>query len=383
MNRIKPKGGEVQYLPVSITFGESRPEWRYSMFWYNKDHNEHTKKYHVFYYPYVFVNPFVTGWKCSRKKDFPDAGYIVSDSGGYQLGVGTKGTKASSLDVLRWQEKIADIAFTLDTPAYSYKSEVDGYRYYTDKHFNRCMEVSNRNAVKMFGHQENEKMELWAVIQGGNYNDLKKWYANLSKDCTFPGYSVPIASTSVPRRKESWLSQLKFAKEINTNFHFLGKCEPLMVATLAKLAQKTGNYYTYDTTSAATGLMLGKYTEPYFLSALNFTKHKDSVDFPPDSKLPCDCPVCRNLTVQQMISGYYTLFLHNVYVRKRFNDYVNIMVQDDDIFNNIINRLLSQRAVYRKNKDYYKDRINNIVFDEPIKYSSVSDFVGKEEFEWV
>jgi len=376
MNKISG----CRYLPVSITF--NKPEWRYSMFWYKKDYNEHTKKYHCFYYDSVFVNPFVTGWKCSREKDFPQAKYVVSDSGGYQLGAHTKGTKASSLDVLRWQENICDVGFTLDVPAYSYVSEKAGYQYYTDEHFNRCMKVSNANAVKMQSHQENEKMELWGVIQGGNYDNLKRWYDNLAKDCTFPGYSIPIASTSTPRHKESWLSQLKFAKELDTNFHFLGKCEPLMVITLAKLAQKTGKYYTYDTTSAATGLMLGKYTEPYFLSALNFTKHKDCVNFPPDSPLPCDCPVCQKFNVQQMIDGYYTLFLHNVYVRKRFNDYVNVMVQDDDVFNNLLNRILAQRSVYKKDKDVYKDKINNIVFDEPVKHKTVSDFVGKEEYEW-
>ena len=376
----KPQPKKVYYLPVSITFG--KPEWRYRMYWYKKDYNEYTKKYQEFYYPHVFVNPFVTGWKCNREKDFPQAKYIVSDSGGYQLGVHTKGTKTSCLDVLRWQENIADIGFTLDTPSFSYESEVATYRYYTEDHFKRCMEVSNKNAIKMFGAQENEKMELWAVIQGGKYDDLKMWYDDLGKACDFKGYCVPVASTSVPRKNEYWLSQLNFAKEVNTNFHFLGKCEPLLVATIAKLAQKTGKYYTYDTTSAATGLMLGKYTDPFFLMGLNFTKKKETVNFDMDGPPPCDCPVCQKHTVKEMITEYALLFLHNVYARKRFNEYIVGMVQDDEVFNNLLNKLLDIKTVYRKNKDMFKEGINNLVYDEPIKQSTVSEYVGTEEFNW-
>ena len=59
------------YMPVSITF--SKTVWRYCMHWYKKDYNEHTQKYHYFYYPMVFVSPFVTGMDTSREKDFPQA----------------------------------------------------------------------------------------------------------------------------------------------------------------------------------------------------------------------------------------------------------------------------------------------------------------------
>ena len=329
-----------------------------------------------YYYPYVFVSPFVTGLDTNREKDFPEAKYIVADSGGYQIGVHRKGVNVSVLDVLRWQEKIADVAFTVDIPAYSYESEVESYRYYTQDYFERCMLRSNENAWKMLEAKENPKMQLWGVVQGGNYNDLKKWYKHLTKEHTFKGYTLPMASTFTPKSNEDFFGQLHFAKEVDTNFHFLGRCEPLLVIILAKMAQVTGHYYTYDTATAATGLMLGKYHDPLFLSSLNFgNKNLDSqVKFDKEGSPPCDCPVCNQHTVNEMINGYFTLFLHNVYVRKRFNDYINVMVQDDDIFRELVNKFTNLQPRYQKRKKKLKEEINQLIFGEKKTTGGIDDY---------
>ena len=356
----------TKYMPVSITF--NRADWRFVMPWYKNN------KY--FYYGYVFVSPFVTGLETTREKDFPEAKYIVADSGGYQIGVHRKGVNVSVLDVLRWQEKIADVAFTVDVPVHSYESAVEKYRHYTDEYFERCLRVSNDNAWKMLEAQENQKMELWGVVQGGNYKDLKKWYDDLTKEHTFKGYTLPVASTYTPKVKEDLFGQLQFAKEVDTNFHFLGRCEPLLVLILAKLSQQTGRYYTYDTATAATGLMLGKYHDPLFLSSLNFgNKNIDKqVKFDKDGPPPCDCPVCSQHTVDEMINGYFTLFLHNVYVRKRFNDYINVMVKDDDIFNELLNKFLSLQPRYQKQKKELKAKVNQLVFEEKKKTGDIDAY---------
>jgi len=355
-------------MPVTITF--SRPDWRYVMHWY-KDNP-------YYFYPYAFVSPFVTGLDTSREKDFPEAKYIVADSGGYQIGVHRKGINVSVLDVLRWQESIADVAFTVDVPVYSYESETDGYKYYTDEYFERCMKASNKNAWKMIETQENQKMQLWGVVQGGNYDDLQKWYKDLTKNHTFKGYTFPMASTFTPKHKEDWISQLQFAKEVGTNFHFLGRCEPILVVVIAKLAQITGKYYTYDTATAATGLMLGKYHDPVFLSSLSFSKKKPeaAVKFDMKGKPPCDCPVCAKHTVEEMINGYFTLYLHNVYVRKRFNDYINVMVQDDDVFKEMVNKYTMIHSRYRdKDKQrIIKQKIYNLIFEEKISEGGIESF---------
>jgi len=356
----------ITYLPVSVTF--SKPKWHDGMFWH-KDNP-------YFYYPYVFVSPFVTGMDTTREKDFPDAKHITADSGGYQIAMRRKGIKVSALDVLRWQENIADVAFTVDIPPYSYESEVEGYHYYTNDYFERCMIESNKNAWKMLEAQENPKMELWGVIQGGNYQDLEKWYNNLTKEHEFKGYTFPVDSTFVTRARDDFFGQLQFAKDLDTNFHFLGRCEPLLVMILAKLSQVTKRYYTYDTATAAMGLMLGKYHDPYFLSSLSFGKNKpdDLVKFEMDGPPPCDCPVCSKHTVKEMIEGYYTLFLHNVYVRKRFNDYVSVMVQDDDVFHELLSKYMRLQSRYKKQKDLLMEKIDNLIYGSERKTGGISGY---------
>ena len=361
-------------MPVTVTF--NRPDWRYAMHWYKKDYNEITEKQHYFFYPNVFVSPFVTGLGTTREKDFPQATHIVADSGGYQLGVHRK-TNASLLDVLRWQESIADVAFTVDVPAYSYENEIKEQRHYTKEFFERAMIQSNSNAWKMLEAQNNPKMELWGVVQGANYVHQMKWYKALTKEHTFKGYTFPMASTFSPKDEEDWISQLQFAKDVGTNFHFLGRCEPLLVMVFAKLSQITKKYYTYDTATAATGLMLGKYHEPYYMSSLSFSKKnpKTAVKFDMDGPPPCDCPVCSKHTVKEMIDGYFTLYLHNVYVRKRYNEYINVMVQDDEVFSELLNKALNLQPRYRKNKKEITDRIMSLVYEDELKHKNISNYL--------
>jgi hypothetical protein len=142
------------------------------------------------------------------------------------------------------------------------------------------------------------------------------------------------------------------------------------------MAHKFKRFYTYDTSSAAMGLMMGKYHDPYYLSSLSYTKKNiaEQVKFDLDGPNPCDCPVCQKHTVNEMINNYYPMLLHNVYVRKRWNDYVNVMVKDDECFDDVINKILRLQPVYQKNKELYKDNINTLIYDEPKKQGGVESF---------
>ena len=358
----------THYLPVSITLPQN---WNVAEHWHKAN------KY--FYYGQIFVSPFVTGMKTTREKDFPEAEYVVADSGGYQFTSDKAPPKVSALDVLRWQEGIADVGFTLDIPAYSYKSRVKEYTHYTKDVFDKYMKLSNDNAWSMLEAQENKKFQLWAVCQGSTYKDIKRWYEHLTKEHTFPGYTFPMSSTVTRRYAtgdvgDDWLGQLRFAKEVGTNFHFLGRSEPLLVLVYAKLAQKMKKLYTYDTASAAMGLMQGKYTMPFFLSALNFTKTTEPVKLDKDAHPGCSCPVCQKHTVGEIIKTYGLLLLHNVWVRVEWNKLVSGFVQDDDIFDDLVNKMLRLQPTYKKNIDKYKEGINNLIYDEPLKTEKVSSF---------
>jgi len=353
------------YLPVSITLPQN---WSVAEHW-RKDNP-------YFFYDNVFVSPFVTGMKTTRKKDFPEASLVYADSGGYQFASHKAPKNISVLDILRWQESIADVAFTLDYPAYSYISESDNIIYYPEKDFLKNMEHSNKNAWLMLEAQENPNMQLWGVVQGGNGTDQKRWYDALTKEHTFPGYTFPMSSTITPRAKDDWVSQLKFAKEVGTNFHFLGRSEPLLVLVIAKLAQKMKKFYTYDTASAAMGLMQGKYTMPFFLSALNFTKKNltDQVKLDMNEHPGCSCPVCQKHTVGEIINTYGLLLLHNVWVRVEWNKLCNGFVKDDDIFNDLVNKILRLQPTYKKQKEKYKQDINNLIYDETKKSEGVKTY---------
>ena len=86
-----------------------------------------------------------------------------------------------------------------------------------------------------------------------------------------------------------------------------------------------------------------------------------------------ECTIPEADTVKEMIEGYFTLYLHNVYVRKRYNEYINVMVQDDEIFSEILNKALNLQPRYRKNKKEIKDRINNLIYGSKLKHEHIND----------
>jgi hypothetical protein len=50
------------------------------------------------------------------------------------------------------------------------------------------------------------------------------------------------------------------------------------------------------------------------------------------------------------------------------------MVQDDEIFDDLINKLLRAQPVYQKNKEQYKEGINNLIYDEAKKSGGIDAF---------
>ena len=115
-----------------------------------------------YFYGNMLVTPFVTGMDI-RRRDFgsdADKLTIFADSGGYQII--TMNKKIEPIAVLLWQERIADVAFTLDVPPHS------GGQEYSDDWFRKCMLKSNENADVMWRFKNNDDMQLWGVVQGRN-----------------------------------------------------------------------------------------------------------------------------------------------------------------------------------------------------------------------
>lgn len=325
-----------------------------------------------FYYPYIFVSPFVCGFK-SKRSDFQKPEYknddltIYADSGGFQISV--KHEKVSVLDVLRWQEGIADIAFTVDIPAYSYRDEAmdigKKFMGYPKNYFKKCLRQSVENAELMMSAKENEKMQLWAVLQGRNLPELLEWYKEITKNYEFDGYCVAVtAAINNVEARGHWISQLAVTHYIDTNIHFLGRCEPLIALVLAKLSSITGKDYTYDSSTTAGGFRFGTYIEPYFASSYSLSKFEEKrVKI---NGLPCDCPVCSQRSIEDFVDtkNGHLVYMHNTYMKIRFDKYVNSIVTDDDLFELTLKKLLSTSRYSLEFRRLMEEKILDIVYNE-------------------
>jgi len=207
------------YHPV-VNYGTS-DEFRY---W--------TKKCPIFYNN-LLVSPFTTGWD-KKGKHFGEKCRIYADSGGFQTV--TMNKRVASLDVLRWQQRIANIAFTLDIPPHHFSKN------YTKNQFLKCMYQSNKNANLMWEFNKDYDMQLWGVIQGRTYDELEMWYNDLTKDHDYDGYCISLSNRE-PGVVLPWLEQLHFASTIPKRIHFLGYSDRLFTTVLSKLSLKQNLCY--------------------------------------------------------------------------------------------------------------------------------------------
>ncbi len=344
----------TSYLPVTRFVNDL---WNDNMHW--------NKPAPYFFYPYCLVTPFVTGMKTVRSDFGSEAKNmkVFADSGGFQ--VVTLDKRISHLDVLHWQEGIADVGFSLDIPPYSYDTHAKGYSGYTNDYFKKCMRLSCNNANEMLEAKQNPDMELWSVLQGKNSSELMAWHKYQTKSHDFPGYCISInAAVHTKTEKFSWLDQLNVTHLIDKPLHWLGRCEPLVVMLLAKLSTITGNKYTYDTSSTIVGSRFGKYYDPYNHSLLWLSKYEENR--PNISTLPCDCPICSKHTIDDLSNtkSPHLMVLHNLYCRVRYNDYVNAIITDDELFNKAIKQYLFSTGTNKKSTEQIMTHINHIIYNE-------------------
>jgi len=348
-----------RYLPVIEDYAK-RPGYEGNLHW--------DRRNPYFYYPYIFVSPFVVGFKVTRK-DFQKPEYrnddltIYADSGGFQIAV--KHQKASVLDILRWQEGLADIAFTVDVPAYSYRDPSEKFKGYPRQYFERCLAKSVENAELMMSAKENEKMQLWAVLQGRNITETMEWYKAITKNYEFDGYCVAItAAVNNTEAKEDWISQLAITRYLDTNIHFLGRCEPLIALVLAKLSSVTGKTYTYDSSTSAGSFRWGKYLDPYFQSAWSLSKYEEKRI--KVNMLPCNCPVCRKHTIEELADTKkgYLLYMHNVYVKVVFDKFANAIATDDDLFKRVLRKIVNSMNLSRDLKRKTIREVEDIIYND-------------------
>ena len=291
----------VTYLPV-VTFGTS-DKFKYWLDTCDISYNN------------LLVSPFTTGWDKNRTH-FSKQNMIYADSGGFQAI--TMHKKLSSLDVLRWQERIANIGFTLDVPPHFFSKN------YSEQEFQKCMYQSNKNADLMWRFRANEDMQLWGVVQGRNYNECKLWYEDLTNDHEFDGYCIAL-SIHKSNSELPWIEQLRFAKTVPKRFHFLGYSENLFTLVLAKLSQLTKIDYTYDSSTQNIGGRWGKYIHPQTYKNLPLKDMKE---------LNCSCNFCKNHSIDELRIETQYVNLHNLFTKIEFCKFANSLT-DEEFFSYI------------------------------------------------
>lgn len=264
------------------------------------------------HYSNLLVSPFTTGWDRTRKH-FGEGVMIFADSGGFQSV--TMNKKLASLDVLRWQERIANIAFTLDIPPHFFSKE------YTQQEFKKCMYQSNKNADLMWRFKVNDDMQLWGIIQGRTFNECKLWYEDLTKDHDYDGYCISL-SIHKSGANLPWIEQLRFAKTVPKKIHFLGYSDRLFTIVLAKLSQLMNLDYSFDSSTANIGGRYGKYIHPETEKHLHITQDRTI------TRLPCSCPVCKKHSVEDLRREPQFINLHNLFVKIKFCKLANSLTYE-------------------------------------------------------
>jgi len=218
---------------------------------------------------------------------------VMGDSGGFQAT--SLGIDIDPKVVIDWQNRVCDIGLTLDIPPFD-KNDVINGDYLVGKDFDKCMNISNKNANIMRGKKD-ENLDLYLVLQGGNDQDRQRWLDEGLKEYNdWEGYALSVKPPGNPYILVDWL---KFAIDNNLkNIHILGVSGKYTMGILLYLS----NYFDsikFDSSSYNTGRRFRKYNFPYdtsngmiFTSKENIRQEKYKIM--PDI-LPCDCPVCRGI----------------------------------------------------------------------------------------
>ncbi|MCK4364966.1 MAG: hypothetical protein KAW45_02840 [Thermoplasmatales archaeon] len=282
----------------------------------------------------ILVSPFTTGMDKARE-DFKNPKLtIYADSGGYQIA--TLGKRVRAMDVLGWQELIADIGFTVDVPPHAFNNG-----NYTRGQFLKCMNKSNKNAHLMWKLKQTN-MKLWGVIQGRTYEECELWFNDLTKEHEYSGYCVTL---SIHKSKHNlpYIEQLEFAKTILKPIHFFGYSDNIFALILAKFSRLMKQTYTFDSSTSTIGDRYAKYIHPNTFKHISFSLKERPLD-----KLSCDCPICSKHSVTDLRYNLSLINLHNLFIKIKFCEFANQVAQDDDLFLYILQEEINRKTQYKK-----------------------------------
>lgn len=284
------------------------------------------------------------------RKDF----LFVADSGGFQQL--TTRERIEPVNVLRWEEKNADIGFILDIPPLDPKTLGPTKDF---DFFKKCALQTARNADRMNKNRENVSgFKLYSVIQGSDKRELNYWSKQL-EDFSFDGI---CGSPKPPNDPMQVALHIAYAHSKGVkNMHILlgtGKgTTPVNV-----FGGKFFNLFTFDSSAYATGSKFREYQLPYQNRSITFSTISDQKTGV--KILPCDCPVCQLAVVDDLFAEGSTpgalISLHNLYNYIRQVNLLSSLSDDEEYYLQYVSECVSPvtaKAIrylqdYRETQDF-------------------------------
>lgn len=293
--------------------------------------------YHLWLSPGTDLLNKTNGLKGFNKWD----GALLTDSGGYQVFSLSKTRKITEDGVyfkhykngsnlfmspeisINVQNTIgADIIMSFDEcPPFD-----SSYKYMKDS-----VERTIRWAKRGFlAHKNPDTQALFGIVQGGPFNDLRKYAIDELEKIGFPGYS--IGGLSVGESKEERLKSLEYLKDVmpkNKPRYLMG------VGTPDDILNGVEN--GVDMFDCVEPTRIARHGVAMTSSGRIIIKNKEfAEDFTPLDK-ECDCYVCKNFTKsyirhlfrEEEILSYRLLTYHNLYFLKNLMKNIRLSIKDN------------------------------------------------------
>ena len=273
-----------------------------------------------------------TNWRAHM--DIGEDATLMADSGGFQCA--TIGAKLDPLEILKWQEVNANIAFTLDIPPVNLEQKAVGpvsttkLVWMSDAEFNVALEKTYQNNIVFEKNRTNKNLKIYNCLHGTSEDKFDRWF-NRVKDFEFEGWAYGCKPVGDPLVQSMGLSRL-YHRGIRDRVHLLG-VGGINVLPVLIYCTKYFTNLTVDSSSYGQGYLTKKYLIPDDLTdSISFGRLRD-----PDEKhysqydsLPCMCPVCSEVEHLEILAqpgsiGGALIALHNLYSIVSFVDELKMM----------------------------------------------------------
>jgi len=275
---------------------------------------------------YGMENPDFREYYKIPRKDF----LFIADSGGFQIS--RHDIALEPADIIKWMEKNVDVGLTLDdppTPEERTNLTLDLLKPHGMK--------SRRNYEVMHRSWKSDDLELLKVIQGDNVEQLEWWW-DLMADLEFDGASIACRPPT-PGQTAMGLGFMMH-NDVKKVHVLLGTGDATIPVII--YARKWFDRLTVDSASfSLAGARYRTYYLPFARTqALEFGRQFTSTV----KHLPCDCPVCRMATIDDMNierGGHETktaslsgglIALHNLYTVLRHYWFLEVLSDDRDAY---------------------------------------------------